>query len=50
MLSDIFKDNARLRKQVNSVIRRTFEMEISCEKNGDEDASKGMVENKSLER
>ncbi|KAM7490081.1 hypothetical protein LguiA_033002 [Lonicera macranthoides] len=50
MLSEIFKDNARLRKQVNSVIRRTLRTEISCEKNGDEDPSKGIVGDTSLER
>ncbi|XP_050268398.1 PX domain-containing protein EREL1-like isoform X2 [Quercus robur] len=43
MLADVFIDNARLRKQVNSVTRRALRVDIISNKKEDEEASSGKI-------
>lgn len=43
MLADVFVDNARLRKQVNSVTRRALRMDILSNKKEDEEAPSGNI-------
>ncbi|THG01162.1 hypothetical protein TEA_015875 [Camellia sinensis var. sinensis] len=51
ILKDIFIDNAKLRKQVNSVLRYSLKMNISTEKDDDEDGpSAENVQNTNVER
>lgn len=51
MLADIFTDNARLRKQVNSIIRCALKTAVEPEKEEAEEApSRKTVLNKFLER
>ncbi|CAL5355292.1 unnamed protein product [Camellia sinensis] len=51
ILNDIFIDNAKLRKQVNSVLRYSLKMNISTEKDDDEDGpSAKNVQNTNVER
>lgn len=49
MLADIFVDNARLRKQVNSVIRRTLQVGTMPKKE-DATPSEEIIVNKSVEK
>ncbi|KAF6158162.1 hypothetical protein GIB67_014956 [Kingdonia uniflora] len=50
MLTDLFIDNARLRKQVNSVIRCALKATITSENSEEETPSRKTVLNKFLER
>lgn len=43
MLADVFIDNARLRKQVNSVTRRALRVDIISNKKEDEEAPSGKI-------
>ncbi|KAK3040941.1 hypothetical protein RJ639_028815 [Escallonia herrerae] len=49
LLRNVFVDNARLRKQVNSVSRYALKMENSCERM-DEASSEQIVQSKTIER
>jgi hypothetical protein len=48
MLADIFVDNARLRKQVNSVTRHALRVDIMSKKEDKEAASSKFVVNTSV--
>ena len=43
MLADVFIDNARLRKQVNSVTRRALRVDITSNKKEDKEGPSGKI-------